>query len=76
MTEITDTLQDEDLFTVTGVLQTTLNLLKLQKIAYLIQTQLLYRNIILNVSMFKVGHQKFLTDDVYALSDWLVEKGT
>lgn len=76
MTEITDALQDEDLFTVTGILQTTLNLLKLQKIAYLIQTQLLYRNIILNVSMFKVGHQKFLTDDVYALSDWLVEKGT
>lgn len=76
MTEITDALQDEDLFTVTGILQTTLNLLKLQKIAYLIQTQLLYRNIIFNVSMFKVGRQKFLTDDVYALSDWLVEKGT
>ena len=76
MTEITDALQDEDLFTVTGILQTTLNLLKLQKIAYLIQTQLLYRNIIFNVSMFKVGHQKFLTDDAYALSDWLVEKGT
>lgn len=76
MTEITDALQDEDLFTVTGILQTTLNLLKLQKIAYLIQIQLLYRNIIFNVSMFKVEHQKFLTDDVYALSDWLVEKGT
>ena len=76
MTKITDALQDEDLFTVTGILQTTLNLLKLQKIAYLIQTQLLYRNIIFNVSMFKVGHQKFLPDDVYALSDWLVEKGT
>lgn len=76
MTEITDALQDEDLFTVTGILQTTLNLLKLQKIAYLIQTQLLYRSIIFNVSMFKVAHQKFLTDDVYALSDWLVEKGT